>query len=47
MAYANEAFYALLRGVLVNVVVNQNNTTVNEWMSDSWPVIIYYSFIEI
>ncbi len=26
VVYANEAFYALLQGVLVNVIVNQNNT---------------------
>ncbi len=27
VVYANEAIYALLLGVLVNVIVNQNNTT--------------------
>ncbi len=27
MVYANEAFYALLQGVLVDVIDKQNNTT--------------------
>ncbi len=30
MVSANEAFYVLLQGVLVNVIVNQNNTNINK-----------------
>ncbi len=45
MVYANEAFYALLQGVLVNVIVNQNNTRPTSQMWCATTPIVASPFI--